>query len=190
MADFQPPYMDYSDMAAGSDYFDAKSDVDTMPPPSREKFEEAFQTVKDYMKNPASIEDVPIMMSNKDFPSATPATTTTTTTPTPTTPSPATSTTTTTQTTTTTEGKSSAFSSTTPTSTSTLMTSSSASVVATPEKKKSSHRKKPLSSFDNDTEADVTLRTVFNNYGVSQENIGFILDASYCLIVTGTLLLW
>jgi hypothetical protein len=36
----------------------------------------------------------------------------------------------------------------------------------------------------------VTLRTVFNNYGVAQENIGFILDASYSLMVTGLLLLW
>jgi hypothetical protein len=36
----------------------------------------------------------------------------------------------------------------------------------------------------------VTLRAVFNSYGVAQENIGFILDASYCLLVTGMLLLW
>ena len=184
MPDFQPPYMDYSDMVAGSDYFDAKNEVDTMPP-SREKFVEAFQTVKDYMKNPASIEDVPLMMGNRGFSAATPAPTTTT----PTTPSLATTTTTTTTTTTSrSTTKSSAMASTTTTSTSTSITS--ASVAGTPEKKKSSHRKKPLSSFDNDTEADVTLRTVFNNYGVSQENIGFILDASYCLIVTGTLLLW
>ena len=85
------------------------------------------------------------------------------------------------------------FTSTTTTTTTMVVTAAAgaeSSSFTTSERKRPSHRKKPLSSFDNDTEADVTLRTVFNNYGVSQEYIGFILDASYCLIVTGMLLLW
>jgi hypothetical protein len=122
------------------------------------------------LKNPDSIEDVPGTTNTKNLSTPSPKTTTTTTT-------------TTTSSTTALPPKSTSTPLTTTTTTTTQMSTSS-------EKRKSSHRKKPLSSFDNDTETDVTLRTVFNNYGVAQENIGFILDASYCLMVTGLLLLW
>ena len=167
MSDFQPPspYLDYSD--TNPDYMTFEQQKgETMPPPP-ERVEEAFETIKEYLKNPDSIEDVPGTTNTKNLstPSPTTITTTTTTSTTTSTPPQATST-----------SKS--------TTTTTQMTTT------TSEKRKSSHRKKPLSSFDNDTETDVTLQTVFHNYGVAQENIGFILDASYCLMVTGLLLVW
>ena len=169
MSDFQPsPYLDYSDNNADYMSFDQQKG-ETLPPPP-EKVEEAFETIKEYLKNPDSIEDVPGTTNTKNLSTPSPKTTTTTTT-------------TTTSSTTTAQPKSASTPLTTTTTTTTQMLTSS-------EKRKSSHRKKPLSSFDNDTETDVTLRTVFNNYGVAQENIGFILDASYSLMVTGLLLLW
>ncbi len=49
--------------------------------------------------------------------------------------------------------------------------------------------KKPTSSFNNKTDHDVTLKAVLNNIGVSQSNIGFILDASFMWIVSFILML-
>ena len=94
MGDFQQsPYMDYSDNVPGGDYvsFEAKSDAETLPPPP-EKVEKAFQTIKDYLKNPDSIEDVPLVdETSKSVATTTTTTPTTTTTTTFTTTMPTTS---------------------------------------------------------------------------------------------------
>lgn len=53
------------------------------------------------------------------------------------------------------------------------------------------HRNKPTSSFDNDTEQDMTIANILTGYGVpvSHRNIGFILDSVYMIILSVILML-
>lgn len=57
----------------------------------------------------------------------------------------------------------------------------------------STHRKKPTTSYDNDTEDSsaaaaageeaMTISTILTGYGVSRSHVGFVLDASYVFLV-------
>lgn len=163
MADWQPPYASYDipSMYDTNDYDIAYGQQQqqqeaslTIAPPPK-NVEKAFETIQNYLDHPEGSEQS----------------------------SPAEQKTTTTKRTTTTTKK---------TTTTTIRTTTeeeppttmTTSFVTFPSLANKTRRKKPKSSFDNDTENDVTLRAILGNYGVSQSNVGFILDATYTWLVS------
>jgi len=171
--EYQPPFVDYQDSNA-NDYSNIDTKSETLPP-LPEKLEKAIETVQEYLNHPDSVEDLPggVGLTKQHLSSTPKVSLPTSTTSLSTTVAASTVTTTTLISSSTTSMSAPELSLTTANSRSTQ----------TNNQKKSNHRKKPLSSFDNDTEVDVTLGTVFNSYGVDRENIGFIFDSSYCFLV-------